>query len=42
VKLFDQPLRQALLALELVVMRADDRPQRGRGLDWALSLDVSR
>ncbi|HWN17078.1 MAG TPA: hypothetical protein VNU02_24680 [Candidatus Dormibacteraeota bacterium] len=41
-ELLDQRLRQALLALELVVIRADDWPQRGRGLDWGLSLDVSR
>ena len=43
VTLFDQRLRQALLALRaLVVIRADDRPQRGRGLDRGLSLDVGR
>ena len=42
VTLLDQRLRQALLTLELVVMAADDRPQRGRGPHRGLSLDVGR
>src|SRR5262249_20348347 len=41
-KLLDQRLRQALLALELVVVAPDDRLQRGGGPHRRLSLDVGR
>src|SRR5882672_9082574 len=40
--LLDQPLGQALLALDLVVIAADDRPQRGRGPHRGLSVDIGR
>src|SRR5437867_4407958 len=39
-KLLHQRLRQALLALDLVVVAADDRPQRGCGPHRGLSIDI--
>ena len=41
-KLLDQRLRQALLALDLVVIAADDRLQRGRRSHRRLSVDLVR
>ena len=41
-KLLDQRLRQSRLALDLVAMAADDRPQSGRGLHRRLGIDVGR
>jgi hypothetical protein len=37
-----QRFRQALLALDLVVIAADDQPQTGRGLYGRLGIDVGR
>ena len=42
VKLLHQRFRQALRALDLVVIAADDRPQSGRGLYRRLGIDVGR
>ena len=42
VELLDQRLRQALPALDLVVIAADDRPQSGRGPHGRLRIDVGR
>ena len=41
VELLDQRLRQALLALDLVVIPADDRAERQGGLHRGLSVDVN-
>jgi hypothetical protein len=41
-KLLDQRLGQALLPLDLVVVAADDRPQRRRRSHRRLSVDLVR
>src|SRR5262249_40053390 len=40
-KFLDQRLRQALLAVDLVVLATNDRPQSGRGPHERLTIDVS-
>ena len=42
VQLLDQGFRQALLALDLLMIAADHRPQGGRGLHWGLRVDIDR
>jgi hypothetical protein len=42
VKLLDQRFRQALLALDLLAIAANDRPQGGGGLNRRLSVDIGR
>ena len=42
VQLLDQGLRQALLALDLLMIVADHRPQGGRGLHQGLRVDIDR
>jgi len=41
VERFDQRLREALVALDLVVMAANDRLQLDRGLHQRLTIDIS-
>ena len=41
-ELLDQRFRQALLALDLIAIAADDRPQGGGGLNRGLSVDIGR
>jgi hypothetical protein len=41
-ELLDQRFRQALLALDLIAIAADDRPQSGGGLNQRLSVDIGR
>ena len=42
VQLLDQGFRQALLALDLLMIAADHRPQGGRGLHQGLRVDIDR
>jgi hypothetical protein len=41
-QLLDQGFRQALLALDLLMIAADHRPQGSRGLYQGLSVDIDR
>jgi hypothetical protein len=42
VKPLDQCFRQALLALDLLMIAADDRQQGGRRLNQGLCVDIDR